>query len=255
MELLPYVEDGMSLYDCCTRDRKQMLEIIAARYMGENPPVPFQFREYDTNGFRCGNDGRFMIDLNEKLPDCPSGWFSIVKTRFYKEQEEIHVFSLECLSPVTVLLNEEKVFQSKAGDECRRNGVCVLELHCKKGWNEIALVCRKTKGGFGCLFGVKDPGWAWLPFYNPVSGYHDRLGFAYTRPFPDRERLNFQEAEWILPVRWGGRGTEADGRGTSVEEAKQRGTWIWLRLGYGQMWSGWQAVSERGSGESTGHVD
>lgn len=67
MELLPYVEDGMSLYDCCTRDRKQMLEIIAARYMGENPPVPFQFREYDTNGFRCGNDGRFMIDLKKNF--------------------------------------------------------------------------------------------------------------------------------------------------------------------------------------------
>ena len=207
MELLPYVEEGMSLYDCCREDRKRMLEIIAARYMGENPPVPFQFREYDTNGFPCGNDGRFVIDLNEKISDCPSGWFSVVKSRFYKEQEEAHVFSLECFSPVTVILNEKKVFQSNAGDECRRNGACVLELPCKKGWNEIALVCRKTKGGFGCLFGVKDPGWAWISFYNPLPGYRKRLGFAYTRALKSvsgSETLNVGESEWILPDTWSG---------------------------------------------------
>lgn len=205
---LPYFDEGRSIQDACGEQNEEILRIIAARYMGENPPLPIRFRGYFSNGVKGRKDGRFDINLNVLLNGSRQGQIAWVKTKFYKETGGNHAFFMKCYGPASIWLNEEEVFRSGVRDENNRESPHCLEFTCKKGWNEMAIRLKKTAGGFGCIFGVQDPGWAWITFLNPLKEQEGKLGFAYTEPMEeqkDRKEIFGEEKNlcWFPVSDWG----------------------------------------------------
>lgn len=200
---LPYFEEGRSIQDACGDQIGQILGTIAGHYMGQNPALPIRFRGYFENGIRAQKDGRFDLNLNTLLKDSRQGQIAWVKTKFYKEESGIHCFFMKCYGPASIWLNEEEVFRSGVRDESNREAPHRLEFMCKKGWNELAIRLKKTTGGFGCRFGVQDPGWAWITFFNPQKEQAGKLGFAYTGPMDEqkdrREIFGREEDLFVYP--------------------------------------------------------
>lgn len=199
---LPYFESGMAIRDFCGEDRKKILKIIAANYVGNNPPAPFGFHCFHTGGIRCGENGHFQIQLDKLLPFALPGEVSLVKTMFFKEEAGEHSFFLRCFGPIFIDLNGQNVFVSGVEDEHGRREGRSLTFACKKGWNEICLRCKRTVAGFGGEFGVADPGWAWLTFYDPRPEESGKLGFIYSDPFYEKEKLLESELTWNPVTAW-----------------------------------------------------
>lgn len=192
----------MAIRDFCGEDRRKILKIIAANYMGNNPPAPFLFHCFRTKGIRCGENGRFQIQLDHLLPAAQPGQTAIVKTMFLKETAGEHAFFLRCFGPVQMILNGQSVFTSSVSDEHGREGARAVTLACKEGWNEIWLRCKRTRAGFGCEFGVLDPGWAWLTFYDPRPEHAGKLGMIYSEPFDEAEEPEEEEIIWKPDAVW-----------------------------------------------------
>lgn len=197
----PYFDGDRSVYDACGEQTERILSIIAGNYMGKNPPLPVRFRGFYEKGILCNEEGRFDMDLNRFLPESKTGQISFVRAKFYREAEGVHVFSMKCFGPARIWLNNKEVFCSGVRDESRREAPHRLEFFCRAGWNEVVLRLKKTTGGFGCVFGVQDAGWAWITFLNPCREQEGKLGFAYTEAMDEKEAgrdlENLEKAKWL----------------------------------------------------------
>lgn len=196
-----YFDDEYSAAEAA-QNTSDILELIAQRYLADNPPHPFVFHSFRTDGFFSTKEGRFYFDLNEKFPEASQGERAVVEAVFWQENERKEYFVVNCFGPVTIEIAGEICFKSGVEEEVNntiRRKICVL---CKRGWNRVRIVAQKTQSGFGCIFGVNEPKWRWKSFYSNVPGEEKSLGFRYAKLnrenqpcewFPTAKKRNWQD--------------------------------------------------------------
>ncbi len=175
-----YVDERESINYYLGDSTKQIIEVVAKRYIGENPPLPFVFHAFQKSGFLCGRGGRYDLNLSEKLPDAGQGQASYIATKLWRSEAGTQSFLISCYGPVRVFANGEMVFRSSVGEEVNLRNSKHFTVSCKKGWNDIIVYCIKTYSGFGCIMGVADAGWAWASFDTPFDERRGMKGFIYS---------------------------------------------------------------------------
>jgi rhamnogalacturonyl hydrolase YesR len=179
-----YIDEKESINYYLGENTKQIIEVIAKRYIGENPPLPFVFHAFNKAAFLCSQDGRFDLNLINKLPDAQLGQASYLATKLWKNESGDQGFSISCYGPVRVYVNGVMVFRSTVGEEVNIRNRKHFNASCNKGWNSVVVYCIKTSSGFGCQMGVADAGWAWVSFDEPFCERKGRKGFVFSETVP-----------------------------------------------------------------------
>ena len=199
--LMKYFEDAYSAGELYGDQISPVLKLIADRYIADNPAHPFAFHCFRKGVFGCRDDGRFVLDMNEKFPNGAWGDRALAETRFWQERDRREFFAVNCFGPVRVEIGGESCFQSGVAEEVNRGIRRVFSADCKRGWNTVRIFMQKTKSGYGCIFGVKEPKWRWKPFFSAVPGQEGQLGFRYA--LLDSEDGNSSD-RWLPLPGWQG---------------------------------------------------
>lgn len=174
-----YFEEKQAISSVCGGRIREVLDTVAYRYIGENPPHPVSYYVYQTNGFSYGSDGRIDFNLNKKFPDSRCGEWACMEAKFWKDSPAADRVQINCYGPVRIYLNGDLVFRSSVREEVNRNAAAIAVLNCEIGWNTVRILCQKAASGFGCIYGSVLPKWRWHTYFAPVPGREGILGFVY----------------------------------------------------------------------------
>ena len=177
-----YFAPDQSIYNRIGGDVPRALEIIANRYIGQNPPLPFNFRVFSRRGFLQLSDGRYDLNLQGKLPETRPGQWAYMYGMLWSEGEKSYEFLISSYSPTTVFLNGNPIYRSLLAHETDiRNGTKVNVL-VQDGWNGFFIKTCKTPAGFGCIVGTSNKRAFPLHFMSPLAERAGQAGWIYSQP-------------------------------------------------------------------------
>ncbi|MBB6638075.1 glycoside hydrolase family 88/105 protein [Cohnella thailandensis] len=201
-------------------DDRRILELVANRYIGANPPVPFAVRSFCTEGVLQNEEGLYDLDLAERLPQAELGHYAYAFALVWSDGERSIDSVIEPLGPTSLYLNQELLYRSGVVDEMKPDARVVVPLLFRKGWNEVLLEARKTPAGFGCRFGADEAKVRILHVLSPFADRTGSAGWAVSPPvptacfgsngrFPDGSRPEADSGlEWLPRIRWTGEETK-----------------------------------------------
>src|SRR5512136_3286644 len=112
-----YFDRDESIYNWVGESIPRVLEIIANRYIGQNPPEPFTFRTFSKRGFLQWADGRCDMNLQQKYPEARLGQFAYVYGMLWSESERSFDMLISSYSPTSLFVNGKLVYRSLLAHE------------------------------------------------------------------------------------------------------------------------------------------
>jgi rhamnogalacturonyl hydrolase YesR len=160
---------------------EKTLDGIMRRYHGQNPPHPPTYRAYQQRGIMRGPDYRYHADFNQEFPGAADGTYVYAWARIWAEAESVIKFDLTCHSPVLLYCNRQCIHRSTIFEERYPEARNTLQIPLQAGWNHLVLRFKKTRGGFGGVFGT------WLGklayyFLMPTDERAGQEGWIYSEP-------------------------------------------------------------------------
>ena len=138
----------------------------------------FAYRAFLKSGILQTADGRYVINLEDKLPRAKVGQYAYACGLVWSDSERNLDIGISCLGPLRVYFNGEQAYRSNVIDEIKPDAKVKLNLDFRKGWNTFILWMRKTPAGFGCLIGAEE---AKVRILNVLAPFQERrasrLGF------------------------------------------------------------------------------
>lgn len=185
-----------------------MLEVIAQRYVANNPRYPFTMRPYQNTGIIRGKDYRYHADFMEFFPEASPGMSVFVRGTYTAPVDTVLKFSLIPYGPAVVYLNGGEIARTDIFSERTAGTEVPVNLPVKAGQNHLVIKFTCTPAGFGGEFGT------WLGkldyyFLKPLPNCRNEEGFVYCRPFPDTGRdavgisyIDEHETAWLPLHTW-----------------------------------------------------
>ncbi|MEK3882638.1 glycoside hydrolase family 88 protein [Paenibacillus sp. PL2-23] len=223
-------------------DSRRILEVLAARYTGVNPPVPFALRAFSKAGILQTEEGLYEINLAERLPEAGKGHYAYACGLVWSDDERSIDGVMQPLGPVTLYMNEERIYRSTVVEEMEPHARAIIPILLRKGWNKLLIEAKKTAAGFGCRFGADEGKVRILNVLSPFSGRAGHAGWVYSesvnRPlFGEGAMPAFDQTEeetgllWQPRARW----TDEDALKPNLERLFGRPTvpvagYGWARL-------------------------
>lgn len=163
-------------------EAQPIIELVANRYIGANPPLPFNNRAFSHAGFMQNNEGLYVLNFTEIYSDNPNGSYAYALALVWSDEERSIDGVLEPLGPISLYLNEQKLYRSSVIEELKPDGRVLVPLLFVKGWNVLMIEARKTPAGFGCRFGAEEGKVRILQVQSPFSGRAGQAGWIYSQP-------------------------------------------------------------------------
>lgn len=206
-----YMEDRKSSYYGFGEEDERILEVIAARYIGANPPIPFALRTFSKAGILQTAEGLYDMDLASKLPQAEDGDYAYAFGLVWSDGEREIDGLLEPLGPIRLFVNEKLEYRSTVVDELDPKARIKVPLAYTPGWNTLLIEARNTRSGFGCRFGADEAKVRILQVLAPFADRQGSAGWVFSEPvktacfggsdlgqaFP-----NWQEPEAATGLRW-----------------------------------------------------
>ncbi|OBR69379.1 glycosyl hydrolase [Paenibacillus oryzae] len=180
-----YLEHRESAHYWFGEDEKAVLEVLANRYVGANPRIPFAMRSFSKAGFLQNGDGLYEMDLQEKMPQAGDGAYGYMYGIVWSDDERSLDALLESFGPVCFYVNGALVYRSTAVDELKPGARAVIPLLLRKGWNTLLLEAKRTEAGFGCRFGAEEGKVRILQVLSPFATRSGSAGWVYAGPFSE----------------------------------------------------------------------
>ncbi|CAM4488041.1 glycoside hydrolase family 88/105 protein [Paenibacillus tarimensis] len=234
-------------------DPRQIVQLVAERYIADQPEVPFVYRGYWKDGFRRGSDFRYLFDIESRFPQMREGQAVYVWAKLWNAEAGMRPFSISCFGPAVLYINGEEAFKSNIEQEVFPERRYWFRHGLREGWNQLVLRFIKTGTGCGGHFGTGSV--KGMPFHTviPAEGREGQEGWLFTEPVdyagigsqPDALLLNpfgSQPAslKWLPRADW----TEEELAGGSLVRlfGRQdgRAAYGWTRLA-----ADWDASEER----------
>jgi rhamnogalacturonyl hydrolase YesR len=176
-----YFEDHQSMFARVGGQVERSLDSIAKRYVGQNPPHPLNFRAYSKRGILRGKDYRYQADFNRVFPRAECEQFVYAWARYWADSPSELKFDVTCFGPIQIHCNGHVVFKSNIFSERHGDQRNSLLIPLQAGWNHLVIRFKKTRAGFGGIFGT------WLgklPFYflMPTEERMGQEGWIFTQP-------------------------------------------------------------------------
>lgn len=170
------------------RDR-EVIALLANRFIGENPQAPYQYRLDFTSGILCDTKGWYLFDFERRFPQAQIGDICYGAGDLYSHEQTSSRFEVRCQGPVVCYVNGEEVFRSLPGDESFKTSA-FFSINLLAGLNHFVLFTEKTEIGFGFTLRNAKPQWEPPHFLSPVPGRNGQAGFVYSEPVKwDSDRL------------------------------------------------------------------
>ncbi|MFC4099767.1 glycoside hydrolase family 88/105 protein [Paenibacillus xanthanilyticus] len=163
-------------------DELRILELLANRYVGANPPIPFVYRAFSRQGILQNAEGLYEMELASRLPQAAHGDYAYVYGLVWSDNERSIDCNLEPIGPIKLYLNEELLFRTSAVEEMKPDARVVVPMVFAKGWNRILIEARRTPAGFGCRFGADEAKVRILNVLTPFAGREGAAGWVYSEP-------------------------------------------------------------------------
>jgi rhamnogalacturonyl hydrolase YesR len=166
-----YFENHDSMYAQVGMQVEGTLAAIARRYVGQNPPHPLTYRAYSKRGILRDKEYRYEVDFNRFFPDAVNEQYVYAWSKYWAAAPGELKFDVTCYGPIAIYCNGQVVFKSNIFSERysdQRNGILIP---VQSGWNHLIVRCKKTRAGFGGIFGT------WL----------GKLSYYFLMPTPERE--------------------------------------------------------------------
>ncbi|MFB9329997.1 glycoside hydrolase family 105 protein [Paenibacillus aurantiacus] len=163
-------------------DELRILELLANRYIGANPPIPFAYRAFSREGILQNAEGLYEMELTSRLPQAAHGDYAYVFGLVWSDNERSIDCNLEPIGPIKLYLNEELLFRTSAVEEMKPDARVVVPMQFAKGWNRILIEARRTPAGFGCRFGADEAKVRILNVLAPFAGREGNAGWVYSAP-------------------------------------------------------------------------
>jgi rhamnogalacturonyl hydrolase YesR len=176
-----YFEDHQSMFAVAGLQVEKTLDAIVHRYRGQHPPHAPTFRPYQRRGILRGPDSRYHADFNREFPKAPDGAFVYTWARIWAQTDSELKFDVSCACPTVIYRNQQCVFRSTIFEERYPEKRHTLHISLQAGWNHFVVRFRKTRAGFGGVFGT------WLgklPYYflKPAPERAGEEGWLFTAP-------------------------------------------------------------------------
>ncbi|CAM4426515.1 glycoside hydrolase family 88 protein [Paenibacillus phoenicis] len=212
-----YIEDRESSYYWFGDEDERILEVIAARYIGANPPIPFALRTFSKTGILQTAEGLYDMDFPAKLPHAEDGDYVYAYGLVWSDGERAIDGVLEPLGPVRLFVNEKLEYHSTVVDELDPKARIKVPLVFTSGWNTLLIEARKTPSGFGCRFGADEAKVRILQVLAPFADRQGSAGWVYSEPvktacfggsdqgqaYPDWQGSEAATGlEWFPAVKW-----------------------------------------------------
>lgn len=163
-----------------SRDFEGILSLVAGRYMSDNPALPPVFRVFNRMGFRQSADGKYDINLADRLPETEYGRYAYVCGLVWSDVQRPVELSLHCYGPTLFWLNDDMVYKSGIAEEVNRSISKTVTIDLKPGWNELLLRLGCSPSGFGCLIGASRSKWSPLDVLSPFRERQGQAGWVYS---------------------------------------------------------------------------
>ncbi|PAD80214.1 glycoside hydrolase family 88/105 protein [Paenibacillus campinasensis] len=213
--MIGYVEERESARYWFGNEDERILELVAGRYMGANPPVPFALRAFSKAGILQNRDGLYDLDFSERLPQAEEGDYVYAFGLVWSEGERSIDGVMEVLGPVRLFVNEKLEYRSTVVDELDPNARIKVPLTFGYGWNTLLIEARKTASGFGCRFGADEAKVRIMQVLAPFADRKGSAGWVYSEPvkstdfgeagqaFPDWRKSEADSGrKWLPAVQW-----------------------------------------------------
>lgn len=191
---------------------KKVVEVIAQRYIGQNPAIPFQYRAFNRKGILQDSQGRFNMDMNIRYPHAEIGDYAYVLGQVWSDDHRAIDVEIICLGWTEMYLNNEVLYKSPMLEESTSNHMYERVLKLEPGYNAIFIKVKKTAHGFGCYLGSKE---SIVRLFNVLAPFKERYGqtgWVYSQlckedHFPkDFPRYNEMESKqkvcWYPQFKW-----------------------------------------------------
>ncbi|WP_372634928.1 glycoside hydrolase family 105 protein [Cohnella sp.] len=202
-----YFDGHESIYNRFGEDDEGILKVLANRYIGANPEVPFTFRVFHSSGVLQTEDGLYDLNLLPKLPDAQAGQYAYGYALVWSDSERNMDLVLNPLGPIRLFFNRELIYRSNVIDEIKPDAKVKLNLDFRKGWNKLLVQAKKTTSGFGCYMGADEAKVRILNVLSPFGDRKGQSGWIYSEPTYDdlADRLIRMEpfdSEWDSGLVW-----------------------------------------------------
>ena len=209
-----YFDRDESIYNWVGENIPRTLEIIANRYIGQNPPLPFTFRAFSKRGFLQLNDGRYDLNLQSKWLEAKVGQWAFLYGLLWSESEKNYELAISSYSPTSVFLDGKLIYRALLAHETDVTAVKIVIVEVHPGWNSFFIKTRKTPAGFGCVFGTAHKRSFPLHFMSPFAERAGQAGWLYSQladqdvyaegklPSAD-DREQTTGLTWFPEMRWG----------------------------------------------------
>ena len=181
----PYFKESESAAYVYGTDPRSVIPLIAARYMGANPEMPFVWRAFDETGIAANEQGQYIFNFGERFPDAPEGSYAYAAGELYCPEAKGSNFTVGCMGPVRIYLNGACVFTSGGPMEGNPAQRVVFHTELKAGFNRFVVRCECTSIGFGCLMANAMPQWEPCNYVLPFPSRSGEAGWLYTAPLAD----------------------------------------------------------------------
>lgn len=177
-----YFNEQESIQTRLGNDDKRTLKVLADRYIGANPPVPFAFRAFSRAGIMQNEKGMFDLDLGRRFPEAKPGQFSYAYALVWSDGERNLDLLLSCLGPIQFYFNDELTYRSNVIDEIKPDASVKLNVDFVHGWNRLFIKAKHTAAGFGCLFGSDEAKVRILNVLAPFAERQGQAGWVFSEP-------------------------------------------------------------------------
>ncbi|MBW4840677.1 MAG: glycosyl hydrolase, partial [Paenibacillaceae bacterium] len=204
-----YIEERESSFYWFGDEDKRILEVIAARYIGANPPIPFALRVFSKAGILQTSEGLYDFDFVAKHPQAEEGDYSYAYGLVWSDGERSIDGVMEALGPVRLFVNEKLEYRSTVVDELDPKARIQVPLLLNPGWNTLLIEARKTASGFGCRFGAEEAKVRILQVTAPFADRQGSAGWVYSEPVKavffgtdDKSFPDWQASEAATGLSW-----------------------------------------------------
>ena len=176
-----YFDDRESASWLLGHQPEGIIRLMAAKYMGDHPEVPYVWRAWDRTGIQSNRKGGYEFDFDARFPEGSDGETAYALGDLFCPEAKTSAFLVSCRGPVVLWLNREQVFISDGGSE--RSGEPVkVSVSLRQGYNRFMLRCERTAIGFGCVLQNAMPQWEPCNYIMPFEERKGAAGFLFTRP-------------------------------------------------------------------------
>ncbi|MNO18166.1 Unsaturated rhamnogalacturonyl hydrolase YteR [compost metagenome] len=165
-----------------------IVRLVAGKYLADHPPLPFVYRAFRAGGVRQEADGRYDLNLRERLPGSEFGQSAFALGIVWSDGKQRMDLAVNCCGPTKLWINRVPVYKSNIAEEVNREVVKTFGVELEEGWNELCLQLRDAPSGFGCLIGSARSKWAPLDVLSPFRDRKGEAGWVYSEPVQESWR-------------------------------------------------------------------